>query len=228
MTRKSRIFYSFVSTVLTFCLLLQTFSSMIASAADNRIYVEDIKIYECEDDDGSKEEAKRWFESIGYVFTGIDLNQGTDTDECAYLGYKATTNKDMAITDIRLMAMDTGYTIYNYEDMMNYLASQKAGTAQILQSAAALFAANFKSGSPKALDAYEGLNLFHVGDANKTKLGDYILAGKTDVQFFTKMIMKSTTGTLNAVHGFLANGIAPYNNDLDENGDQLGAVYREK
>ena len=218
MTKNNRPHYSLISAILTVCMLLHVVYPMIASAADNRIYVEDIKIYECEDDDGSKEEAKRWFESIGYVFTGIDLNQGTDTDECAYLGYKATTNKDMAITDIRLMAMDTGYTIYNYEDMMNYLASQKAGTAQILQNAAALFAQYYKAGSPKALDAYEGLNLFHVGDANKTKLGDYILAGKTDVQFFTKMIMKSTTGTLNAVHGFLANGIAPYNNDLDENG----------
>ncbi|MBQ7661054.1 MAG: hypothetical protein IJS44_03270, partial [Clostridia bacterium] len=210
--------YSLISAILTVCMLLHAVYPMIASAADNKIYVEDIKIYECEDEGGSAEKAKQWFESQGYVFSGINLNQGTSTDECAYLGYKATTNKDMAITDIRLMAMDTGYTIYNYEDMMNYLASQKAGTAQILQSAAALFAANYKAGSPKALDAYEGLNLFHVGDTNKTKLGDYILAGKTDVQFFTKMIMKSTTGTLNAVHGFLANGIAPYNNDLDENG----------
>ncbi|MBO7548577.1 MAG: hypothetical protein J6T77_01285, partial [Clostridia bacterium] len=221
MTKKNKSCFSLISLILTLCTLLHVMSPVIASAADNRIYVEDIKIYECEDDDGSAEEAKKWFEANGYVFTGIDLNQGTDRDECAYLGYKRTTNKDMAITDIRLMAMDTGYTIYNYEDMMHYLASQKTGTAQTLQNAAVLFAQYYKAGSPKAKDAYEGLNLFHVGDANKTKLGDYILAGKTDLQFFTEMIMKSSTGTLNAVHGFLANGIAPYQNDLDEKGERI-------
>ena len=218
MTKNNRRYYSIISMILTVCILLNAVYPMITNALEKKIYVEDIKIYECEDEDGSDQEAKKWFEERGYVFTGIDLNQGTGTDECAYLGYKETTNPDMAITDIRLMAMDTGYTIYNYEDMMNYLASQKAGTAQTLQNAATLFAQYYKAGSPKALDAYEGLNLFHVGDKNKTKLGDYILAGKTDVRFFTNMIMKSTTGTLNAVHGFLANGIAPYNNDLDENG----------
>ena len=221
MTKKNKSFFSLISLILVFCTLLHVMSPVIAGAADNRIYVEDIKIYECEDEGGSAEEAKRWFESIGYVFTGIDLNRGTDRDECAYLGYKRTTNKDMAITDIRLMAMDTGYTIYNYEDMMHYLAAQKTGTAQTLQNAAVLFSQYYRAGSPKAKDAYEGLNLFHVGDAAKTKLGDYILAGRTSLQFFTEMIMKSSTGTLNAVHGFLANGIAPYQNDLDENGETI-------
>ena len=219
MTKKNKILSALLSVILTVCMLLPVTSPIIASALDNRIYVEEIKIFECEDDDDSEQKARQWFESQGYVFTGIDLNVGTDTDEHAYLGYKKTTNKDMAITDIRLMAMDTGYTLYNYEDMLHYLASQQAGTAQTLQNAAVLFAKNYKAGSPKAIDAYEGLNLFHVGDANKTKLGDYILAGKTSIEFFTEMIMKSNTGTLNAVHGFLCNGIAPYQNDLDKDGN---------
>ena len=224
-TRKS--ICSLICLFLAFCIGFVSIAPTYASAADNTIYVADIKIYECEDGDNAENEAKAWFASNGYVYSGINLNQGTDTDWNAYLGYKTTTNKDAAITDIRMMAMDTGYTIYNYEDMANYLASQKAGTAQTLQSAAVAFAANYRAGSPKAKDAYEGLNLFHVGDAEKTKLGDYILAGKTDVQFFTKMIMKSTTGTLNAVHGFLANGIAPYNNDLDENGAVVTTNWAE-
>ena len=224
MTEKNRtgkLLCAFISTFLAFCIGFVSIAPIIAKAANSKIYVADIKIYECEDEDNSSAEAKKWFEDNGYVFTGINLNQGTDTDESAYLGYKPTTNKDMAITDIRMMAMDTGYTIYNYEDMMNYLASQKAGTAQTLQNAAVTFAANYRAGSPKAIDAYEGLNLFHVGDEAKTKLGDYILAGKTDVRFFTEMIMKSSTGTINAVHGFLSTGIAPYQNDLNENGETV-------
>ena len=225
--KKRRSFCSFISVFSALCIGFATVAPTYANAADNTIYVSDIKIYECEDDDGSGEAAKKWFEANGYVFTGIDLNKGTDTDECAYLGYQPTTNKDMAITDIRMMAMDTGYTIYNYKDMADYIASQKAGTAQTLQNAAVLFAQNYKAGSPKAKDAYEGLNLFHVGDASKTKLGDYILAGKTSVRFFTEMIIKSSTGTLNAVHGFLNNGIAPYNNDLDEEGKVITTNWAE-
>lgn len=218
MMKNKKLFCALLSAALTVCMLCQLVFMTAAKAAKSKIYVEDIKIYECEDEDDSAGRAKNWFESNGYVFSGIDLNRGTDTDDCAYLGYKTTTNKDMAITDIRLMAMDNGYTIYNYEDMMKYLASQKTGTAQTMQNAAVVFAKNYKAGSPKAKDAYEGLNLFHVGDADKTKLGDYILADKTNVQFFIDMIMKSSTGTLNAVHGFLSNGIAPYNNDLDGDG----------
>ena len=218
MTANNKRFLSFLSVILAFCTAFVLLAPPIANAANAVIYVEDIKIYECEDEDDAEAEAKKWFADHGYVFSGINVNAGTSTDDHAYLGYKTTTNQDMVITDIRMMAMDTGYTIYNYEDMRNYIASQKAGTAQTLQSAAVTFAANYKAGSPKAKDAYEGLNLFHVGDQNKTKLGDYILVGKTDVTFFTEMIMKSSTGTLNAVHGFLSNGIAPYKNDLDENG----------
>ena len=209
MTKRFKKVFSLLSLVLAVCILIPVYLPTIANAANALIYVEDIKIYECEDEDNAEAEARKWFEDRGYVFSGINVNAGTDTDENAYLGYKTTTNRDMAITDIRMMAMDTGYTVYNYENMRDYIASQQAGTAQTLQNAAVTFAKNYKAGSPKARDAYEGLNLFHIGDANKTKLGDYILAGKTNVTFFTEMLMKSTTGTLNAVHGFLANGIAP-------------------
>ena len=216
--KSTKVFYAVLCIILAFCIGFIGMSQVIANAAEEKTYVEDVRIYEIEDDDDAAAKAKSWFESNGYVSTGINVNAGTDTDTEAYLGYKTTTNRDMAITDIRMMAMDTGYTIYNYEDMMNYIASQKAGTAQTLATAAKTFADNYKAGSPKAIDAYNGLNMFNVGDDSKTKLGDYLVSGKGDSKFFTQMIMKSTTGTLNTVHGFLSNGIAPYNNDLDENG----------
>ena len=225
--KTAKIICSVLCVVMAVCVVFTGLLQLTARAAMPRTYVEDVKIYECEDEDGSRERAEKWFSDNGYVFSGINLNQGTGTDENAYLGYKTTTNKDMAITDIRMMAMDTGYTIYNYNDMMNYIAAQKAGTAHTMYDAAVLFAENYKAGSPKAKDAYDGLNLFCVGDDNRMKLGDYIIAGKTDVQFFTKMIMKSSTGTLNAVHGFLCNGIAPWQNDLDGQGQRVTTNWAE-
>lgn len=228
MKRKSdKFFYAVLCVVLALCIGFISMSQLIAQATETKTYVEDVRIYECEDDDDAADSAKKWFEENGYIYTGINLNAGTDTDENAYLGYKTTTNRDMAITDIRMMAMDTGYTIYNYNDMMNYIAAQKAGTAQTMYAAAVTFADYYNEGSPKALDAYEGLNMFHVGDDKKTKLGDYLVAGMADVDFFTKMIMKSSTGTLNAVHGFLSSGIAPYQNDIDDNENIINTNWAE-
>ena len=83
---------SFISVFMTLCLLFVGIAPTYANAADNTIYVADIKIYECEDSDNAENEAKAWFASNGYVYSGINLNQGTDTDENAYLGYKTTTN----------------------------------------------------------------------------------------------------------------------------------------
>ena len=46
MTKNNRLYYSLISVMLTVCMLLHVVYPMIASAADNKIYVEDIKIYE--------------------------------------------------------------------------------------------------------------------------------------------------------------------------------------
>ena len=218
----------------TLCILLAICTGFIgitqltAKAFEPTIYVDDVKIYLCDSGSGSPEKAKQYFESIGYVSTGIDLNVGTDTGKDAYLGYHTTTNKDMAITDIRLMAMDTGYQLYDYKQMVDYLASQKAGTAQTMYSASVVFIDNYNAGSPKAIDAYEGLNLFNIGDAANTKLGDYILSGAADVKFFTDMLVKSSAATLNAVHSFLSIALTPYENDIDEeSGDIITTNWAE-
>jgi hypothetical protein len=185
---------------------------LIAKAAEPVYYVEDIKIYAGE----GKSKAKKYFDGIGYITANIDLNADTDTGKDAWLGYKLTTNKDMAITDIRIMGMDTGYQLYDYNALIEYLKAQNSGTAQRLFKLSKDFAEKYKAGSPKAKDAYDGLNLFYVDDDNKTKLGDYIVSGKATLDFFTQLIVKAGTGTANAVIGYLNIGIAPFENEYDE------------
>lgn len=183
-------------------------------------YVCDVKLYECETSSGSKEEARAYFESIGYVLADAELNPGTDTDMDCYMGYQLTTNRDMAITDIRVLPMDTGYEIVDYNELLEYLKKQNYGIAYTMNSAASEFVMNYEYGSPKAQQAYEGLNLFYVPKGNsQTKLGDYILQGGGSVDFFAEMMVKSSFGTLNAVMGYLNVGIAPYNNEYDEDTD---------
>ena len=225
-TKKNNKAFRLFASVL--CVLLAvtvgTVSSLqlIAKATDTVYYVEDIKIYAGE----GKKKAKEYFEKNGYIPANIDLNIDTDTGKDAWLGYKLTTNKDMAITDIRFMGMDTGYQLYDYDEMLEYLKAQNAGTAQTLFNLSQEFSEKYKAGSPRARDAYEGLNLFCVDDTKKTKLGDYILAGRANLDFFTQVLVKAGTGTLNAVLGFLNVGISPYENEYDEeSGEQITSPW---
>ena len=184
---------------------------IFAKAAEPVTYLQDIRLWEGESSVG----AQTYFNSIGYTTLAADLNPSTDTGKYVYIGYKTTTDKSKALTDIRMMAMDTGYQMYNYKGIQDYLAAQQDGTAQSMYSAANEFAAYYKMGSPKALEAYEGLNLFDIGDADKTKLGDYIIRGGATKEFFVKMLLNSSSGAINNVIGLLNIGIAPYENNYD-------------
>ena len=200
-----------------------TFEIRIFASTRPNTYVEDIKLYVTDSGDDAANNAKSWFEKQGYQFSGIELNQGTKTSKDVYLGYKTTTNRDMAITDIRMLGMDTGYQLYDYKGISDYFASLNKGTAQTMYASANKFTDNYKAGSPKAQDAYKGLNLFYVG-TKSTKLGDYILNGKASVSFFTKMLTKASSGTLNAVISFLNIGVANFENSYD---DKKGTPYTE-
>ena len=148
---------AFLSVLLALCVGFVGLAQLFAMAAEEKVYVEDIKFYIT--DTERRDVAKKWFESQGYVMSNIELNPGTDTGKDVWLGYKTTTNRDMAITDIKLMPMQGGYQIYGYNEIVSYLSAQQAGTAQTLSNAAAVFKNSYEAGSPRALDAYEALNL---------------------------------------------------------------------
>ncbi len=206
--------FTFLSVLLALCIGLVASVQLFAQAAEEKVYVEDIKFYIT--DTERKNVAKKWFEKQGYVMSNIELNPGTDTGKDVWFGYKTTTNRDMAITDIRLMPMQGGYQIYGYDEVVNYISAQQAGTAQTLSKAAAEFKASYEAGSPRALDAYEGLNLYHIPDSNNDLLGDYLLDGKGTTEFFTKVLVRSSTNTLGTIMNFLGSGMSPYENEYDE------------
>ena len=185
---------------------------VFAESQQDVYYLSDVKLYYS---DSGSSDAKKKCENDGYIFVNNDLNKGT-AQNYVYIGYKTTTNRDMAITDIRMLGMGRDYYLYNYNQIIDYLKKTNEGTAQTMYEAANVFAENYKAGSPKAKDAYEGLNLFYVGNEN-TKFGDYIISGKADIDFFTQMIVKSSAGTLSAVMVFLNSGIAPFKNEQQVN-----------
>ena len=211
-----KILASALCVLLALCTGTVASLQLIAKATEEVLYVEDIQLAVVDSGDDAKKEAAEEF-GEGYILADkIELNPGTKTGKDVYLAYKTTTNKDMAIRDIKLMAMDSGYTEYDYNDMNKYLASQNADKAQTMANAAKSFAENFRAGSPRAIDAYKALNLFRIESQGKELLGDYVVAGKANQAFFSKMIVSSNVQVLNAVIGFINIGLTPYLNEYDE------------
>ena len=200
-----------------------------ALAAENAVYIEDIQLYTTKSDDAddAEEDAEEYFNKIGYTLAPYDLNEGTGTSYYVYMGFKTTTDRTKAVTDIKMMPMNGGYQTYNYDQIMAYMTSQASKTAATLKKAADDFAAQYNNGSPRAKDALMGLNLMRVPDADMP-LGDYILSGAADQDFFAQLVAKSSSAVVHAVSNFLNIGVVPYENAYDEDGGSITVTWAEK
>lgn len=205
-----KIMFAALCIFIALCMGLASPAQLYAESS-NITYLSDIKLYYA----NSADEAKSGLEQEGYIFQPGNLNDGTNRDTQVYLGYKTTRNADLAITDIRMLGMESGFQLYDYQQMIEYLKNEQSGTAYTMLEAAKEFSQNYEKDNPKALSAYQGLNLFYVDEA-EMKLGDYIVGGMADLDFFMSMIMKSSAATINAVISFLNAGITPYENVYDE------------
>lgn len=211
---KKTIFFAIkmIALVLVVCFAIQYPIQMIGkvSAADKVYYISEVKTFQAETED----EAKRLCESAGYVCAPKNLNAGTGKD-AVFMGYKVTENKGDALYDIKLLQMNDGYQIKDYKEANEKLEKSNYGAAEALLHSADEFVSNYEDKSPKAIAAYEGLNLFSVPEANM-KLGDYIVAGKADAAFFAKVITHSGTGAVNAITNLLSAGLTPNEKETDE------------
>ena len=106
--------------------------------------------------DGTK--AKKWLTDHGYQVVDQDLNAGTG-EGYSYLGYKTTTNKDEAVTDISMMDMKGGFETMNYRSMAEKNAPNAKQMATEMMAACQEFRDNLKAGSPEAKVAKAILDL---------------------------------------------------------------------
>ena len=101
----------------------------IDTSTDRRLYISDVKVGMGE----TEAEARAELDAEGYMImtnddgTPADINQGAGADtnlkdgptsRIVYLGYKVTTDPDQAVTDLAVMNMDGGYSVEDYETMM--------------------------------------------------------------------------------------------------------------
>ncbi len=162
----------------------------------------------------SVEDAKDKCQKSGYIPVEGDLNNGTDKNHVV-LGYKETENKSEAICSIKLLSMDAGYEIKDYAELLKQYKNTNSAVIDTIEAASLEFVSNYKNGSPKAKQAYEGLNLIYVPEANNMKLGDYIVSEKADWDFYANVVAKASAGTTNAILGYLSLGLTAYENEYD-------------
>ena len=169
----SKIFKAILSVFLSVTVCLLTCTSAFA-ASSNKTYVKETVLSYGKTED----EAKKWLNDNGYEVLDHNLNEGADDifskKRAVYLGYKTTNNADEAITDMRLMNMNGGYSVQDYQIL---LEEQKASIGAFIDSfivAVNEYRANYEKGQERARAAHDMLNMF-LEDDTQQKMGDLLL-----------------------------------------------------
>ena len=192
--------------VATMCVTMM----MPASAGRVTYYLSDLKMAEA----ATADEAKQLLTDAG--FTVFDKNLNPGADKAVYLGYKKSTNVDDAITDVKVMNMNGGFNISDYETIFEEAMDTYSSEINKLRIAANEFAANYKAGKKEAQLAYRQLNYYYVENDKgvKTYMGDYILNFPTENDDFADILLKGNTNILNNIKILLSMGVADDGNLL--------------
>ena len=182
--------------------LLATLMMPIA-AARATYYLSDLKLAEAD----TADEAKALLTAAGYTVLDKNLNPGGD--KAVYLGFKKSTNVDDAITDVRVMNMNGGFNITDYETLKKDALQEYAKTIDNIRIAAKEFAENYKIGKKEALLAYRQLNYYYFEkDGVKTNMGDFMLNFPEKNDDFADILFKGNPAILNNMRILLAMGVS--------------------
>ena len=186
--------------VVTMCVTMM----MPASAGRATYYLSDLQMAEAD----TADEAKQLLKDAGYTI--LDKNLNPDGDKAVYLGYKKSTNVDDAITDVRVMNMNGGFNISDYETIFEEAMNTYSSEVNNIRIAAKEFAENYKAGKKEALNAYRQLNYYYVEDDKgvKTNMGDYMLNFPAENKDFADILLKGNTNILDNIRILLSMGVA--------------------
>ena len=185
--------------VVTMCVTMMT----PASAARVTYYLSDLKMAEA----NTADEAKKLLTDAGYEILDKNLNPGGS--KAVYLGYKKSTNVDDAITDVRVMNMQGGFNISDYETIVADALQTYKKEVDNIRIAAKEFAENYKAGKREALIAYRQLNYYYVEiDKKQVKMGDYMLNFPEKNEGFADILLKGNTNILDNIRILLSMGVA--------------------
>ena len=163
-----------VSLLLVLTLTLGTCTNAFA-ASSKKNYIKDVIISYGK----TADEAKAWLTDNGYEIFDYDLNKGADdtfsTARAVYLGYTTTDDANEAVTDMRLMNMKGGYSVQDYQIL---LEEQKTNIRAFMDNfivAINEYRDNYKKGQGRAVSAHDLLNLLYDDDTEQY-MGDLLLS----------------------------------------------------
>ena len=173
-------------------------------------------------------EATKWLKDNGWEPVAGDFNAGKnsswDKPIAAVMGIKRTDNEDNAITDIAVMNMTGGYSLPDYEKLIQEKKTQIDEFINSFMVVINEFRANYNGegsefGQKRAQLAYDALNKFYDGDpkgdyaVNDTgmKLGDFFIKqlkqeGNKEGGDLQQMILESSGPAMFAVESLLTMG----------------------
>jgi len=183
---KKSIFATILSVVLA--LLIATIPSLQIAAAEtqnNVEYLAEIKIGVGE----TAAEAEKALEGYTILKDGnsyVDLNQkagggiGSKGERVVYLGYKTTIYRDEAITDLAVMNMKGGYSVKDYELLMEqYMTEQIIPFVEKFIATVKEYRNNYNSSNEenkaRAQYVHDALNKLTDDDCGDAGLGDLLL-----------------------------------------------------
>jgi hypothetical protein len=170
----NKILKAILSVILAVAMCFVTCTAAFAATSNKKTYIKEVFLSYGESDN----DAKSYLKDNGYEVLDYNLNEGADdsfSDERAvYLGYKTTSNADEAITDMKLMNMKGGYSVEDYQLM---LEEQKSTIKFFIDNfifAINEYRENYKKRQERAIVAHDLLNLLYDNDTNQN-LGDLFL-----------------------------------------------------
>ena len=177
---------------------------MPASAGRVTYYLSDLKMAEAD----TADEAKNMLTEAGYTILDKNLNPGGG--KAVYLGYQKSKNVDDAITDVKVMNMNGGFNISDYETIFEEAMDTYSSEVNNLRIAANEFAENYKAGKKEAQLAYRQLNYYYVENDKgvKTNMGDYMLKFPADNKDFADIFLKGNPNILDNIRILLSMGVA--------------------
>ncbi len=168
-----RLISAVISFVLAFTFLAQPHVAY-SSTITGKTYVKDVILSYGETDD----EAKQWLKNKGYKVLDNNLNEGADatlsTKRAVYLGYKTTSDASEAITDMKVMNMQGGYSIEDYNVILEEQKTKITAFIDNFLVAIKEYRENYKKGQQRAITANELLNLLYDDDT-EGYMGDLLL-----------------------------------------------------
>ena len=177
-----RITIIFTATILALLIAGTLPAQVFADSAPE--YISEVKVYEGNCD---KAEEEGFTILCGDNGKPVDLNQGSGSTDIGakgnkkvYLGYKTTTDRKDAITDLALMNMKGGYDTAEYDKLMEGQMSQQiVPFVESFLAAIKEYRVNYNSEKPenkaRAQFAYDVLNKLTDDDCGGAGLGELFL-----------------------------------------------------